>query len=147
MNGLEIIGLLTVICVAIAMLNELFKAYEKTQADIAGNKKEMEQFLRDDNERKETQARKDAEHKEWEKQHPDLAKCLADEKDRVNKQNEDFYARRKEQSNVELEFDKWEDMSHDQRLNLLERLSVFGDPKWIELYESVKAKTDLDKHV
>ena len=147
MNWLELIGLLTVICVAIAMLNEFCKAYEKTQSDIAKNKNEADQFLKEDKERKETQARKDEELKEWEEQNPDLAKHLADEKLRVEKQNADFYAKRKAQSKVELEFERWEDMNHDQRLNLLERLSAFGDPKWVEIYESAKAKVDLDKHV
>lgn len=147
MNWLETIGLLTVIFVAIAILSEFFKAYDKTQADIAKKKREMEQFLKDEKVRKEKQAKQEAERKEWEDQHPDIVRHLADEKERIKKQNADFYARKKEQFNVELELDKWGDMNQDQRLSLLERLSAFGDPKWIEIYESAKAKSNSNKHV
>ncbi len=148
MNWLEIIGLLTVTFLAIALISEFLKAYDKTQADIAKSNIEMEQFLKEDKERKEEQAKKEAERLEWEKQHPGLAKQMANERLRVEQSNEEFYAKRKEESKIELEFaDKWGEMNREQRLDLLKRLSAFGTPKWVDLYEAAKAQVDSEKHV
>ena len=107
----------------------------------------MEQFLKENKKRKEEQAKKEAERKEWEEKHPDLVKYVADERARVEKNNADFYAKLKEESKVVGELDKWGDMNRDQRLDLLKRLSTFGDPKWVKLYESARAQVDSEKHV
>lgn len=152
MGFLETIGLLTVIFIAIVLASEFMKSVEKTKAMYEKSDVEMKQFLADDATRKLAEEEKIAAQKKWEQENPEEAKLIAEDKLRVERNNDAYYERQRKAKVLGQAFSngKWSSMGLDEKVDLLRQLSELDPDKWREFYlesqeqyEEIKNKNNM----